>query len=73
MAQPMTEACFDPRVWLDAFIRAGGTYAITSSERLWLGAIDKVQPLSPHTAPLIGHPERVDAIKALVRERCLIA
>jgi len=66
-------APFDPAAWLDAYESDGGSYAVTPDGRLWLGIIGFVGgDLSKHTLPLIAHPERVEAIKALVRERCFL-
>ena len=65
---------FDPAAWLDGFAEAGGSYAVTSEGRLWLGIIGMAATgAERHTVRLVGHPERTEAIKALVRERCLIA
>lgn len=67
-------APFNPSAWLDAYASDGGSYAVTPDGRLWLGIIDFVgEDLTRHTAQLIGHPERNEAIKALVRERSLMA
>lgn len=63
---------FDPAAWLDAFTAAGGTYAIGAGDRLWLGTFDIAGNSDASTALLAGHPEWVEAIKAVVRERCLI-
>jgi hypothetical protein len=65
---------FDPAAWLEGFAEAGGSYAVTSEGRLWLGIIGMPAfGAERHTVQLIGHPERSEAIKSLVRERCLIS
>ena len=64
---------FDPAAWIDKFVRAGGSYAITIPEgRLWLGVIGVRTAVDEHTGALIGHPERVAAIVSHIRKRCLI-
>lgn len=66
-------SAFDPAAWLATYTAEGGAYAVTLDGRLWLGIIGFVgADLSRHTLPLIAHPERAEAVKALVRERCLI-
>lgn len=65
---------FDPAAWLDAYAAEGGSYAVTPDGALWLGIIGFVgEDLAKHTAPLRGRPDREEAIKALIRERSLIA
>jgi len=66
-------APFDPTAWLVAFTANGGTYALSPEGRLWLGTVERLRPIESFTADLAGHPDRLEAIKALVRERCLIA
>jgi hypothetical protein len=63
---------FDPIAWLEAFTAADGTYAIGANDRLWLSTFDIADGIDAHTEQLAGHPEWVEAIKGIVRERCLI-
>ena len=65
-------ASFNPTAWLEAFTADGGAYALAPDGRLWLGGFETKAPIEVHTAELVGHPDRVEAIKGIVRERCLI-
>jgi hypothetical protein len=69
----MTRPSFDPAAWLDGFAAIGGSYALTPEGKLWLGEIGVGADLRRFTVQLAYRPERVEAIKAAVRERCMIA
>ncbi|MEH3103705.1 MAG: hypothetical protein PGN12_07340 [Sphingomonas phyllosphaerae] len=61
---------FDPAVWLTAMTQIGGGYALMSGRRLAL-MVDDCHPedLTTVMAPLIGRPDRQDAIKAAIEKR----
>jgi hypothetical protein len=65
---------FNPTEWLEAFTADGGAYALAPDGRLWLGVLNVAAvDVERSTADLIRHPERREAIVAVIRERCLIA
>jgi len=63
---------FDPAAWLDAFTAVGGSYALTAEGRLWLGEIGAPSAPWGNICQIVGHPERIEAIKVPVWERCLM-
>lgn len=61
---------FDPAAWLSALVYIGGGYALASGRKLWLvveecAAVDVEDVMRP----LIGHPERVEAVRAAIERR----
>lgn len=63
---------FDPAAWLAAMTQIGGGYALMSGRRLAL-MVDECHPedLTTVMAPLIGRPERQEAIKLAIEQRQL--
>lgn len=63
---------FDPAAWLAAMTQIGGGYALMSGRRLAL-MIDDCHPddLTTVMAPLIGRPDRQEAIKAAIERKQL--
>lgn len=63
---------FDPAVWLTAMTRIGGGYALMSGRQLAL-MIDECDPedLTTVMSPLIGRPDRQEAIKLAIEQRQL--
>lgn len=66
----MADLGFDPRLWLSAFTSIGGGYALTPDRKLWLvvDACDD-EELAACLSPLLGEPERQEAIKAAIEHR----
>jgi hypothetical protein len=61
---------FDPSAWLSALVSIGGGYALASGRKLWLvveecSAID----IEDLMRPLIGHPDRVEAVRTAIERR----
>lgn len=61
---------FDPAAWLSALVSIGGGYALASGPKLWLvveqcAAID----IEDLMRPLIGHPDRVEAVRTAIERR----
>ena len=67
---------FDPADWLERYTAAGGWYML-ASDGLHFGwpvpAVWAAMATREVYREIEDQPERLDAIKALVRERCLIA
>jgi hypothetical protein len=63
---------FDAATWLRAMTQIGGGYALMSGRRLAL-MVDECHPedLTTIMAPLIGRPDRQDAIKAAIERKQL--
>lgn len=63
---------FDPIAWLAAMTQIGGGYALMSGRRLAL-MVDECHPedLTTVMAPLIGRPDRQEAIKLAIEQRQL--
>lgn len=63
---------FDPAAWLTAMAQIGGGYALMSGRRLAL-MVDECHPedLTTVMAPLIGRPDRQEAIKLAIEQRQL--
>jgi hypothetical protein len=61
---------FDPAAWLHALVAIGGGYALASGHKLWLVVQDcPADQLTPVMAQLIGHPDRVDAVRWTIERR----
>ncbi|MDR6787663.1 hypothetical protein J2Y58_001004 [Sphingomonas sp. BE138] len=63
---------FDPAAWLAAMTQIGGGYALMSGRRLAL-MVDDCHPedLTTVITPLIGRPDRQEAIKAAIERKQL--
>jgi hypothetical protein len=63
---------FDPRDWLARYEQAGGGYALTSGDKLVFitSTIDGLS-LALAFRQIVGHPDRLDAIKAAVADRVM--
>ena len=63
---------FDPAAWLSAMTQIGGGYALMSGRRLTL-MVNECHPedLTTVMAPLIGRPDRQEAIKLAIEQRQL--
>ncbi|MEG8040589.1 hypothetical protein QP166_15035 [Sphingomonas sp. LR60] len=63
---------FDPAAWLAAMAQIGGGYALMSGRRLAL-MVDECHPedLTSVMSPLIGRPDRQEAIKLAIEQRQL--
>ncbi|MDR6789115.1 hypothetical protein J2Y58_002484 [Sphingomonas sp. BE138] len=63
---------FDPAAWLTAMTQIGGGYALMSGRRLAL-MVDDCHPedLTTVMAPLVGRPDRQEAIKAAIERKQL--
>jgi hypothetical protein len=61
---------FDPAAWLRALVEIGGGYALASERKLWLVVKDcPAAELTPMIAQLMGHPERVEAVRVTIERR----
>ncbi|MFC3558863.1 hypothetical protein ACFOKI_15810 [Sphingomonas qilianensis] len=61
---------FDPAAWLSALVAIGGGYALASGRKLWLVVQDcAADELTPVMAQLVGHPERVEAVRCTIEQR----
>ncbi|MEN2787578.1 hypothetical protein ACFOKI_02835 [Sphingomonas qilianensis] len=61
---------FDPTAWLHALVAIGGGYALASGRKLWLVVQDcPADDLTPVMAQLVGHPERVEAVRTVIERR----
>jgi hypothetical protein len=66
----MTAPPFDPAAWLHALVAIGGGYALASGRKLWLVVHDcAADELTPVIAQLVGHPERVEAVRTAIERR----
>ena len=59
---------FDPATWLRDFRAVGGDVTVRAGS-MWIETADVAMSLERFTSLIIGHPERRDAIKAIVLER----
>ena len=59
---------FDPATWLREFRAVGGDVTVRAGS-MWIETADVAMCLEHFTSAVIGHPDRRDAIKALVLER----
>jgi len=65
-----TPFSFDPTLWLDAFTRIGGGYALMADRRLAFVVQDcDGEDLARVMAQIIGDDERQQAIKAAIERR----
>jgi hypothetical protein len=61
---------FDPAAWLGALVEIGGGYALASGRKLWLVVQDcPADELTPVMAQIVGHPERVEAVRSAIERR----
>lgn len=61
---------FDATAWLGALVEIGGGYALASGRKLWLVVQDcPAAELTPVMAQIVGHPERVEAVRATIERR----
>ena len=61
---------FDPSAWLSALVAIGGGYALASGRKLWLVVQDcPADELTPIMAKIVGHPDRVEAVRAVIEQR----
>lgn len=61
---------FDPAAWLSALVAIGGGYALASGRKLWLVVQDcPADELTPIMAQVVGHPERVEAVRTAIERR----
>ena len=58
---------FDAAAWLREFRAVGGDVTIRIGG-MWIETADVTLPLESFTSMIIGHPERREAIRALVLE-----
>jgi hypothetical protein len=61
---------FDPAAWLSVLVSIGGGYALASGRKLWLvvegcATVD----IEDVMRPLVGHPERVEAVRTAIERR----
>lgn len=69
-APPPSAPTFDPDGWLSALVAVGGGYALASGRKLWLVVQDvPAADLTPVMAQLVGHPERVEAVRSTIERR----
>ncbi|TZG25875.1 hypothetical protein [Sphingomonas montanisoli] len=59
---------FDPIAWMASLEAAGGLVTIRAGA-MWIETANVELPLEQFTSPIIGHPERREAIKALAMQR----
>jgi hypothetical protein len=61
---------FDPAAWLTVLVSVGGGYALASGRKLWL-VVEECAPADIENVmrPLIGHPERIEAVRAAIERR----
>jgi hypothetical protein len=61
---------FDATAWLSDLVAIGGGYALASGRKLWL-VVDKcpADELTTVMSRVVGHPDRVDAIRATIERR----
>jgi hypothetical protein len=59
---------FDAAAWLREFRAVGGDVTVRAGS-MWIETADVTLPLDRFTSMIVGHPERREAIKALVLER----
>jgi len=61
---------FDPTAWLSALVQIGGGYALASGRKLWLVVEDcDYDDLASVMRPLIGNPDRAEAIRVAIERR----
>lgn len=61
---------FDPAGWLSALVSIGGGYALASGRKLWLVVEEcATADIEDLMRPLIGHPDRVDAVRSAIERR----
>lgn len=61
---------FDPASWLHALVSIGGGYALASNRKLWLVVQEcPAEDLTPVMAQIVGHPERVEAVRETIERR----
>lgn len=61
---------FDPAAWLSALVSIGGGYALASGRKLWLVVEEcDAADLASVMRPLIGEPDRVEAIRTAIEHR----
>lgn len=61
---------FDAAAWLSALVAMGGGYALASGRKLWLVVQDcPADELTPVMAQLVGHPDRVEAVRFVIEQR----
>lgn len=72
MASAPEPTSFDPSTWLSDLVQIGGGYALASSRKLWL-VVDHCDhdDLTPVMAQIVGHPERVEALRTTIERRSL--
>ena len=64
------QAPFDPAAWLGGLVAIGGGYALASGRKLGLVVQDcRADELTPVMAQLVGHPERVEAVRFVIEQR----
>lgn len=61
---------FDATAWLAALVQIGGGYALASGRKLWLVVEDcDHDDLASVMRPVIGNPDRVEAIRVAIERR----
>ncbi len=61
---------FNPTAWLAALVQIGGGYALASGRKLWLVVEDcDHDDLAAVMRPLIGNPDRADAVRDAIERR----
>jgi hypothetical protein len=61
---------FDATAWLAALVQIGGGYALASGRKLWLVVEDcDHDDLAAVMRPLIGNPDRAEAIRDAIERR----
>lgn len=70
MASQIEQAAFDPGGWLHDLVEIGGGYALASGRKLWLVVQDcAADELTPVMAQIVGHPDRVEAVRSTIERR----
>lgn len=72
MATAPELTAFDPATWLSDLVQIGGGYALASGRKLWL-VVDHCDhgDLTPVMAQIVGHPDRVEALRTTIERRSL--
>jgi hypothetical protein len=61
---------FDPAAWLSALVSIGGGYALASGRKLCLMVEEcATVDIEDLMRPLIGHPDRVEAVRTAIERR----
>lgn len=70
IGSPPLAHAFEPGAWLQALVSIGGGYALASERKLWLVVQDcPADDLTPVMAQIVGHPERVEAVRSVIERR----